>query len=109
MTANNKTVKIFMLPQQFPCGPQSTCCGPIGQTEEEIESLKTAIENELDLKTEVINVGNENELKNYPHIVRLLQAFGAMALPILTLDDEVVSMGNPMPKEAVLAIKEKQS
>jgi len=30
-----------------------------------------------------------------------------MSLPIITLNGEVVSMGNPSPEEAISAIKEK--
>jgi len=107
MTPNNKSVRIFMLPLQFPCGPQSSCCGPIGQTEEEIQSLRSAIERELSCRVEVINVTNGSDMKNYLSIVRLVRSFGPMALPILTLDGEIVSIGNPKPEEAVLALKEK--
>lgn len=56
MTTNDKTVRIFIMPQQFPCGPQSSCCGPIGQTEEEIQAIKTTIESELGCRVEVLNV-----------------------------------------------------
>lgn len=104
---DNKSVRVFMMPQQFPCGPQSSCCGPIGQTEEEIQSLKSTIEKETGWLVEVVNVTNAHDMKNYPQIVRLLQSFGAMALPILALDGEVVSLGNPTPEQAVSAIKEK--
>ena len=39
----------------------------------------------------------------------MVQAYGAAALPIITLDGELVSMGNATPEQAVLAIKEKMS
>ncbi|MEN3187008.1 MAG: hypothetical protein ABDK94_10680 [Atribacterota bacterium] len=109
MTENNQTVRIFMMPQQFPCGPRSSCCGPIGQSEEEITNLKNAIEKELGFKTEVVNVIQDKDLKNHSGVVRLIQSFGAMVLPIITIgdDDEVVSMGVPTPAEAISAIKEK--
>lgn len=107
MNDNIKTVKIFTLPQQFPCGPEAACCGSIGQTEEEIKNLSLAIEGELNLKTEFIMVDNGDEVQRYPTVTRLLNSLGAMALPIITLGDEVVSVGNPQPIEAVLAIKEK--
>jgi hypothetical protein len=53
MNEKNKVIKIFTMKQEFPCGPQSTCCGPVGQTEEEISELKNAIEG-LGLKEEII-------------------------------------------------------
>ena len=49
MSDKKKEVKIFTMEQQFPCGPKSSCCGPIGQSEQEVTSLKTAIE-KLDLE-----------------------------------------------------------
>jgi len=107
VATNNKTVRIFMLPQQFSCGPQSSCCGPIGQSEGEIENLRNTIEKEIDCQAEVIDVTSGRDMKDHLSIVRLVRSFGPAALPIITLDDEVVSMGNPTPEEAVLAIREK--
>ncbi len=102
-----KILKIFMMPQEFPCGEQSSCCGPIGQSKEEIQSLKNSIEEELGYEVEVLNVKNEDDVKDYPRIVQLLQSLGPNALPILKLEDEVVSMGNPTPEKAIAAIREK--
>lgn len=109
MTTDEKTVRIFMMPQQFPCGPQSACCGPIGQTEEEVQNLKTAIERELGCRVEVLNVMNGKDMRNYLQVVRIIRSFGPMALPIIALDGDVVSMGNPTPEEAVSAIREKMN
>lgn len=107
MATNNRTVRIFMMPQQFPCGPDSSCCGPIGQSEEEVQNLKAAMERELGYQVEVLNVLNGSQMKRHLPIVRLFRSFGPMALPIIALDGEVVSMGIPKPEEAVLAVKEK--
>ena len=109
MITKNKLVKIFMYPQQFPCGPQSTCCGPVGQTKEEIQLVENAIKKEFNCQIEIINVTDIDEMKNHVEVNRLLGSFGPSALPIITLGDEVVSMGNPLPEEAVSAIKGKPS
>ena len=109
MTTNNKRVRIFMMPLRFPCGPQSACCGPIGQSEEEIQSLKSTIEKETGCQVEVLNVTNGNDMRNHLQIVQFLNSFGPMALPIIALDGEVVSMGNPTPEQAVSAIREKMN
>ena len=105
--SDGKILRIFMMPQEFPCGEQSSCCGPIGQSEEEIQNLKNSIEEELGYEVEVLNVKNEDDVKDYPRIVQLLQSLGPAALPILMLEDEVVSMGNPTPEKAIAAIREK--
>jgi len=104
---DSKILRIFMMPQEFPCGEQSSCCGPIGQSEQEIQNLKGGIEKELPCKVEVLNVKNDDDMKNHPRIVQLLHSLGPKALPILTLDDEVVSMANPTPEKAIAAIREK--
>jgi len=104
---SKKILKIFMMPQDFPCGEQSSCCGPIGQSEKEIQDLKSSIENELGYQVEVLNVKNDDDMRNHPRIVQLLHSFGPAALPIIALEDEVVSMGNPTPEKAVAAIREK--
>ena len=103
----NKTLKIFIMPQDFPCGEQSSCCGPIGQSEKEIQNLKSSIENELGCQVEVLNVKNDDDMRNHPRIVQLLHSFGPAALPIIALEDEVVSMGNATAEKALVAIKEK--
>lgn len=104
---NSHSVVIFMMPRQFPCGPQSSCCGPVGQTEEEIQSLKSTIEKEIGCQVAVLNVTNGSDVTDYPQIVRILDSFGTGALPIIALDGEVVSLGNPTPEQAVLAVRDK--
>ncbi len=103
----NKTLIIFMLPQEFPFVEKSTCCGPIGQSEEEIESLKSSIENQLDYKVEVLNVKDDDVMKNHAQVVKLFRSLGPTALPILSLGDEVVSMAELAPEKAIAAIREK--
>jgi hypothetical protein len=99
---NNRSVRIFTIPQQ------PSCCGPaVGQTEEETQSLKSMIEKETSCQVAVSNLFNGGDLTDYPQIVRILNSFGTGALPIIVLDGEVVSMGNPTPEQAVMAIKGK--
>lgn len=107
MTDIDKIVKIFTMPQEFPCGQESSCCGPVGQANEEIQGLKNAIEEGTGCQVEVLNTTKGEDMKKHLNVVRLLHSFGPTALPIITLNDEVVSMGNSKPKEAVLAVQEK--
>jgi len=94
------------MPQQFPCGTQATCCGSIGQSEDEIKDLRETINKELDYQVIVLNVMDIKQMKNHSAIVRLYNSFGPRALPIIALDDEVVSMGLPDPDEAIAKLKE---
>lgn len=107
MSSNDKIVRIFTTPVQFPCGPQSSCCGAIGQTEEQIRALREQIEKSCGVKTEVRNVMRGEDMKNYREIIALIRSLGPMALPIIAVGDEVVSVGNPEPAEAAELIKEK--
>lgn len=104
---NNKIARIFTMPLQFPCGPQSSCCGPVGQSEEIITALRNAIEG-LGLEVEVHDIYKTKiDIHQYPQIVRLLNTFGPMALPVITVDNEVASMGNAGINDIVSAVKAK--
>ena len=109
MSNNTTNVRIFIMPQQFPCGPEATCCGPIGQPEQEIQMLKSAIEKEICPRVEVLDVTNENDMERHPQIAQLFSSLGMKALPIITLNEETISMGNPSPREAVSGIREKMN
>ncbi len=104
--SDDKIVRIFTMPQEFPCGPQSSCCGPIGQTEEEIRTLKDTVEEKLGLKVETLNVKNGKIMKKHRNILSMLRSFGWGVLPIFTLGGEVVCMG-PTPDQIVNTLKEK--
>lgn len=106
MNANNKVVKIFTLEQQFPCGPKSSCCGPIGQSEQEVVALKTAIEN-LGLGVEVYDLQRIKNLQDHPHVFKLFRTFGPQAIPVITVADEVACMGQSETGEIISAIKGK--
>jgi len=104
---NHKVVRIFTMPLQFPCGPTAACCGPVGQTEEEIQELKKSIEKGLSVLVEVRNVTNGKDMRDFRPILGLLRTFGPTSLPFIAIGDKVVSMGSPAPEEAVAALREK--
>ena len=108
-TDGTNVIRIFTIPLQTPCGPQATCCGPIGQSEEEVQRLKEHIEHGLGVKVEVKDVLLGEDMREHREISALYRTFGAMCLPIITVGDEVVSMGNPAPEEAIELLREKLS
>lgn len=106
--SDNHVVKIFTMLQEFPCGVGSSCCGPIGQTEEEIDVFKTGLEQKLNVKVETFDVKDAKAMRNHRHILGLLRSFGWGVLPIIAIGDEVVSMGMPGSiEDAVSAIQNK--
>ncbi len=107
MSASVPTIRIYYLPLTFPCGPSSGCCGPIGQTEEEIQSYIAALRKELgQVEVETIEATFISRLDQERDgaVLRLLNTFGAMALPIFALNGEVVSMGGPPSVEEVVEL-----
>jgi hypothetical protein len=106
MSSNNKIVRIFTAPLQFPCGPDAACCGPIGQSEEDVKKIADAIR-DLGVGVEVYNVMEDGFDRRFPSVANLLGSFGPGIVPILAIGDEVISMGTLTPEEAVQAVKEK--
>ena len=108
MSENRHTVGIFTMPQDFPCGVGSSCCGPVGQSEEEIAALKAAIEG-LGAEVEVHDVTKTEVLQKYLNVSRLLRSFGWGIVPILTVEEEVICMGSGRVEEAVKYVAKKLS
>lgn len=106
MDKNSKVVKIFTLEQQFPCGQGASCCGPIGQSEQEINSLKTDIE-KLGVNVEIHNVQKTKIIQEYPQVFKLIRTFGPQAVPVITVGDEVACIGQSDINEVVSSIKSK--
>ena len=109
MSSKSKIMRIFTLPQQFPCGPESSCCGPVGQSEEELQNLKAAIEKEFGLPVNIYDSTNGKIMRDHMQTLRLVRSLGPMTLPIITIDDDIVSIGNLTPEKAITAIKDKLS
>ena len=108
MQNNSKVIKIFTMKQEFPCGPKASCCGPVGQSEEEVLSLKSGIEKNLDVTVEILDIKNTKNLEQHPQILKLLQSFGLGALPIIAVGDEVACVGQLNNiKEILFEIKRK--
>ncbi|MCM8792710.1 MAG: hypothetical protein NC826_06220 [Candidatus Omnitrophica bacterium] len=106
MSSNSKIVKIFTLPLQFPCGPNSSCCGPIGQSQDDIKELTESIKN-LGVEVEIYDIMEEGFTRRFPNVANLLGSFGPGIVPILAIGDEIISIGTPTPEEAVQIVKEK--
>jgi hypothetical protein len=99
MSENSKTIKVYTMPQETPCGPASSCCGPIGQTEQEITQMRREIEERVPgIQVEVINIRQEKlRVQRDVAVLKVLQMFGPMALPVLAVNGEVVSIGPTEP------------
>ncbi|GAK56685.1 hypothetical protein U27_03648 [Candidatus Vecturithrix granuli] len=100
------TIKMFILKRQP--GPGGyTCCGPIGQTSEQIQDLQAAIESATGCQVEVYNVGRFGAEQPPRMVVDLMSTLGIKALPIVIMNDEAVSIGKVTPEPIIAAIKAK--
>lgn len=109
MNESSKTIRVYTMPQEMPCGPASSCCGPIGQTEEEIEQMRWGLENSVPgARVEIINIRQYKfSVQRDQAALKVIQTFGAAALPVLALDGEVVSIGPPNVPELVAKLQAK--
>lgn len=104
---NKPTVKLFTAPFMFPCGPNSECCGPVGQSEEEIKRLKEGLEQALNVNVEVITLTDGKMMREYRDILKVFHSFGWNAVPIIAINGEVVSMGESDIGQLIETLKEK--
>lgn len=110
--SETNTVLLYYVPQTFPCGGNSTCCGPAGQSDEELRQYTSAIEQGLPgVAVQLINVSKEsggklNMARDLP-VFKLLNSFGYQACPIFAVNGEVISIGPPAVQELVSLLKAK--
>lgn len=108
MSENSNIVRLYFAPQSFPCGPDSACCGPVGQSQEELEGwtqqMKAAFP---EMTVELIDVTKPLRLDRDGAVIRLLNSFGLQACPIFAVDKEIVSMGPPVTDELIPLIAAK--
>lgn len=102
MEKNNKQLKIFTVPQQFPCGPKSSCCGPIGLTEDEVNSLVNTVKKIFTGEIKVLNLLEKEVQKNNREVVSLVSSLGWGCLPIISLNNKIISVGKPSSDEELL-------
>lgn len=97
-----KVLKIFTVPKQFPCGPQSSCCGPIGLSEDEVNSLVNVVKKVFDGEIKVFNLMEKDVQKDNKQVVSLVVSLGWGCLPIISLDNKIISVGRPSNEQELL-------
>lgn len=108
MSETRPAIRLYYLPQSFPCGPQSSCCGPVGQSEEELREYIIQLESGLPgVQVQTVDVSKKLSLERDQPAVKLLNTFGLAACPVITLNGEVVSMGPPSIPELISALRVK--
>ncbi|NWG13456.1 MAG: hypothetical protein HXY20_07990 [Acidobacteria bacterium] len=108
MSETNSMIRLYYMPQSFPCGPGSSCCGPVGQSEEELREYVVQLESSLPgVKIQPIDMSQKLNLGRDLPAIKLLNTFGAAACPIFVLGGDVVSMGPPSIPELAHLLQER--
>lgn len=108
MAENSKTVLLYFAPQSFPCGPDSSCCGPVGQSQEELEKWAQQIKSSFpEVTVDLIDVTEPLRLDRDGAVIRLLNSFGLQACPMFAVGREIISMGPPVIGELIPLIAAK--
>ncbi len=99
MSKQEQTVHLYYSPQQFPCGENSTCCGPVGQGVEELNGYVDALKQSLpSISVELVDVSEMDGTKT-DHagtaVIKLVKSFGNQACPVFVFAGDVLSMGPP--------------
>lgn len=106
MNNPNIVLRLYYVPQSFPCGPQSSCCGPVGQSEEELQEYVAQLKTHVPgVEVQTIKVTEKLDVRRDHAVLKLLNTFGGMACPIFALDGEVLSIGPPAMAELIEMLK----
>lgn len=108
MSEANWIVRLYYMPQSFPCGPQSSCCGPVGQSGEELRDYMIQLEAGVPgVRVQTVDMSQKLNLGSDLPAIKLLNTFGAAVCPIFMVDREIVSMGPPAIPELIELVKAK--
>lgn len=110
MDTVSAVIRVYYAPQTFPCGQQSTCCGPMGQSKEELERYKVSLEKEFPgAHVRFIDASQQLDPKLDAAALNLIFAFGDSACPLFAVGEEIVSMGPPELSELAGIIRGKMA
>lgn len=108
MSDETTTIRLYHTPQSFPCGPNSTCCGPVGQSEEELQGYVSELRKFFPgIRVDLIDISKKLRMSRDLPALELINSFGKSACPIFTVNGEVVSIGPPAMPELVVLLAEK--
>lgn len=109
MTSTNQpVVRLYYVPQFFPCGPQSSCCGPSGQSKEQIDEYVLQLQQHIpDVQVETVDATQPLQDPADAAPAKLLASFGPAACPIFAVAGEVVAAGPPQFPDLAELIKAK--
>lgn len=108
MNIDKHIIRVYFMPQSFPCGPQSSCCGPVGQSEKDLQNCVNRLQEALpEAPVECIDISQPLNMARDLAVIKLLKSYGPRACPVIVLDTEVLSVGFPPGPELLALLKTK--
>ncbi len=96
MTGNQSHVRVYFTPPVNPCGEGATCCGPMGMSVEEAEALRAAVAAAVPgVPVELVDASRKLNLHRDGAVLRMVNTLGLAVYPVVTVGEEIVSMGPP--------------
>jgi hypothetical protein len=106
--ADRPIIRIYFAPLSYPCGPESACCGPVGQSQAEIETLAADLGAAFpQAAIATVDTSAKLNLGRDLAVMKLLNSFGPSACPIVTVNGTVVSLGSPHLAELIPLVRER--
>lgn len=100
MTAAEARVRVYFTPPVNPCGEGASCCGPMGMSAEEAEALRAAVAEAVPgAAVELVDASRKLNLHRDGVVLRMVNTLGLAVYPVITVDNEIVSMGPPVIDE----------
>lgn len=100
MTAAEARIRVYFTPLSSPCGEGATCCGPVGMSVEEAETLRAAVaEAAPGAAVELVDASKKLHFHRDGAVLRMVNTLGLAVYPVITVDGEIVSMGPPVVDE----------
>ena len=84
-------IRIFIALQM--CCSGDDCCLAPGQTQKEIDDLTEAVKNGAQDELEINEIRNVSVAAKFPAVMELFKKYDYNALPIIMVDNEIVSYG----------------
>lgn len=100
MSTDEPRVRVYFTPPVNPCGEGATCCGPMGMSADEAESLRAAVAGAVPgVGVELVDASRKLRFHRDGAVLRMVNTLGLAVYPVVTVDGEIVSMGPPVVDE----------
>lgn len=99
-----KKIRFFTILPYCPGSDNPDCCSPPGLSQDEVSVLVKAMESQGWL-VEVSDIRDIRAVDAFPEAVQLFKEHRYNALPIITLDAEIVAYGIPDERFIITSIK----